>query len=262
MSPVVHLGGQSETARTLQAATNRRLRARGLGSMAVEENGFVDADTLLAVRKAAWALGALKRTCDAIVRTGAIPVAAQQMIVNPGTRNHQQKERARKRVAAAHQLRKERAAQEAAAGSQRRAVVRAAKQAAANYRQNPGAYHYLMRTEVANTIIMRPTPRNFRSDCSQFVVNVYREAGITDCPGSGTYLYSGTATIAQGGTIVHDPKPGDFGMYAHSMTNPRGTTHHVELYIGEPGCMFIGHGSPPIDSATPGQPDFYLSFLP
>jgi hypothetical protein len=230
--------------------------------MTVEENGFVDADTLLAVRKAAWALGALKKTCDAIVRTGEIPVAVQRMIVNPGARNQQQKARARKRVAAAHQLRKERAAQAAAAGSQRRAVVKAAKKAAANYRNNPNAYHYLMKTEVANTIIMRPTARNFRSDCSQFVVNVYREAGIRDCPGSGSYLYSGTATIAQGGTIVHQPRPGDFGMYAHSMSNPRGTTHHVELYIGEPGCMFIGHGSPPIDSATPGQPDYYLSFLP
>jgi hypothetical protein len=230
--------------------------------MAVEENGFVDDDTLLAVRKAAWALGAMKRTCDAIVRTGEIPVAVQQLIVNPGSRNHQQKERARKRVAAAHQLRKERAAEAAAAGSKRRAVVAAAKRAAANYRQNPSAYHYLMNTEVANTIIMRPTKRNFRSDCSQFVVNVYREAGISDCPGSGSYLYSGTSTIADGGSITQHPRPGDFGMYAHSMANPRGTTHHVELYIGESGCMFIGHGSPPIDSATPGQPDYYLSFLP
>jgi hypothetical protein len=230
--------------------------------MAVEESGFVDADTLLAVRKAAWALGAMKTTCDAVVRTGEIPVAVQQMIVNPGTRNHQQKARARKRIAAAHQLRKERAARAAAAGSQRRAVVAAAKKAAANCRNDPNAYHYLMNTEVANTIIMRPTAPNFRSDCSQFVVNVYREAGISDCPGSGSYLYSGTATIAQGGTIVSQPRPGDFGMYAHSMSNPRGTTHHVELYIGEPGCMFIGHGSPPIDSATPGQPDYYLSFLP
>lgn len=260
--PVLHKGGQSETARALQVATNRRLRARGLGSMTIEENGFVDDKTLIAVRKAAWALGAMKSTCDALIRTGEIPVAVQRLIVNPGSRNEKQLARARKRIAAARALRKERAAEAAGANPQRRAVVAAAKRAAANYRKNPGAYHYLMKTEVANTIIMRPTPANFRSDCSQFVVNVYREAGIKDCPGSGTYLYSGTATIAAGGTIVKHPKPGDLGMYALNMANPRGTTHHVEMYIGEPDCMFIGHGSPPIDSLIPHQPDFYLSFLP
>lgn len=230
--------------------------------MAVKEDGLVDTDTLLAVRKAAWALGAMKSTCDAIVRTGEIPVGVQRMILNPGSRNEQQAERGKKRVAAMRQMRKMRAKQAAAAGTQRRAVVAAAKKAVANYLKDPNAYHYLMKTEVANTIIMRPTPSDHRSDCSQFVVNVYREAGIKDCPGSGSYLYSGTATIADGGTIVKHPKPGDFAMYAHSMADPRGTTHHVELYIGEPGCMFIGHGSPPIDSSTPGQPDYYLSFLP
>jgi hypothetical protein len=39
-----------------------------------------------------------------------------------------------------------------------------------------------------------------------------------------------------------------------------GATHHVELYCGAPGQEFIGHGSPPIDSATPGRPDYYLTF--
>jgi cell wall-associated NlpC family hydrolase len=198
-------------------------------------------------------------TCDAVVRTGEIPVGVQWMILNPGSRNDKQRERGTQRVAA---MRKKRAEQAAAASAQRRAIVAAAKKAAANYRKNPGAYHYLMKTEIANTIIMRPTPSNYRSDCSQFAVNVYREAGIKDCPGTGSYLYSGTATIAKGGTIVKHPKPGDLAMYSRSSSNLRGTTHHVEVYIGEPSCMFIGHGSPPIDSVTPGQPDFYLSFLP
>jgi hypothetical protein len=262
VSSVLHKGGRSESARALQAATNRRLRARDLESMTVKEDGLVDTDTLLAVRKAAWALGAMTSTCDAVVRTGEIPVGVQRMILNPGSRNDKQGERGKKRVAAMRELRKKRAEQAAAAGAQRRAVVAAAKKAAANCRKNPGAYHYLMKTETANTIIMRPTPSTYRSDCSQFAVNVYREAGIKDCPGTGTYLYSGTATIAKGGTIVKHPRPGDLAMYAHSMSDPRGTTHHVEVYIGEPGCMFIGHGSAPIDSVIPGQPDFYLSFLP
>jgi hypothetical protein len=49
------------------------------------------------------------------------------------------------------------------------------------------------------------------------------------------------------------PVPGDFGMYG-SRTAP----HHVEPYCALPGREFIGHGSPPIDSLTPGRPDFYL----
>jgi lysozyme family protein len=69
---VLHKGGRSESARALQAATNRRLRARDLESMTVKEDGLVDTDTLLAVRKAAWALGAMTSTCDAVVRTGEI----------------------------------------------------------------------------------------------------------------------------------------------------------------------------------------------
>jgi cell wall-associated NlpC family hydrolase len=262
---VLHLGGKSESARKLQAATNRRLRARDLGALAVPENGLVDHDTLVAVRKAAWALGAMLATCERILQDRAIAVGVQQMIRNPGTRNAQQMDRGRRRMAAMRAARKKRAEEAKAAGAQRRAVVAAAKKAAANYRANPGAYHYLMDPRVANTIIMRPTPPNYRSDCSQFVVNVYREAGIERCPGVGSYLYSGTATIADpkgGGQIVRNPRPGDLAMYATSMANPRGTTHHVEMYIGEPGCMFIGHGSAPIDSMTPGQPDYYLSFLP
>jgi cell wall-associated NlpC family hydrolase len=262
---VLREGDRSESARKLQAATNRRLRARDLGSLAVPESGLVDRDTLVAVRKAAWALGAMLATCERIIHDRVVPAGVQQMVRNPGTRNAQQKERGQKRMATMREMRRKRAEQAAAAGSQRQAVVAAAKRAAANYRRNPGAYHYLMNSVVANTIIMRGTPANYRSDCSQFVVNVYREAGIADCPGTGSYLYSGTATIADpngGGRIVKHPRPGDLGMYATSMSNPRGTTHHVEMYIGEPGCMFIGHGSAPVDSATPGQPDFYLSFLP
>ena len=50
-------------------------------------------------------------------------------------------------------------------------------------------------------------------------------------------------------------RPGDLGMYGKH----GGFTHHVELYCGAPGQEFIGHGSAPIDSATPGRPDYYLT---
>src|SRR4051794_3930635 len=132
MDAVLHKDGRSESARALQAATNRRLRSRDLGSMAVEETGLVDTRTLVAVRKAAWALGAMKSTCDAIVRTGEIPIGVQRMIRNPGTRNDQQKQRGKKRIAALREMRKKRAELAAAAGAERRAVVAAAKKAAAN----------------------------------------------------------------------------------------------------------------------------------
>jgi hypothetical protein len=49
-----------------------------------------------------------------------------------------------------------------------------------------------------------------------------------------------------------DRKPGMLGMYG-SRTAP----HHVEIFCGD---KFIGHGSPPIDSLTPGEPDYYLDF--
>lgn len=139
----------------------------------------------------------------------------------------------------------------------RERIVLAAQQAAANYRKNPGAYHYLA-GGVANTIIMAPTPRNYRSDCSQFAANCYRVAGVP-CPGSGTYMYSNTGTIAARGRITTHPKPGDLGLYSYNRGNLRGSTHHVEVYVGD--GRHIGHGSPPIDSLTPGRPTFYLSFL-
>lgn len=134
----------------------------------------------------------------------------------------------------------------------RERIVAVARQAAANYRANPGAYHYLA-GGVANTVILSPTPRNYRSDCSQFAVNVYRLAGLP-CPGTGSFMYSNTVSIAHGGRLTYKPKPGDLGLYGS-----RWSPHHVEVYVGAGG--FIGHGSQPIDSKTPGAPSFYLSFL-
>lgn len=149
------------------------------------------------------------------------------------------------------------AALPASVKTKRQRIVAACNQSEHNYNQNPRAYHYLAGGKP-NTIIMAPTPPDWRSDCSQYAVNTYRVAGVP-CPGSGTYLYSNTGTIAARGRITFKPKPGDLGMYAYSKTNPRGTTHHVEVYQG--GTKFVGHGSPPIDSITPGWPTFFLTFL-
>lgn len=137
--------------------------------------------------------------------------------------------------------------------ARRARIVAAAQKAAANYRRNPREYHYYAGGKP-NTVIMTPTPRDWRSDCSQFAANCYRHAGVP-CPGSGTYMYSNTNTISAGGRLTTSPKPGDLGLYGSG----RGRTHHVEVYIG--GGKHIGHGSPPIDSLTPGLPDFYLSFI-
>lgn len=252
---VIHLGAHGDFVRGLQAAANRRLRSRGLAGYVIKEDGQAGARTLLAVRKAAWALGAQHGTLAKMVDSKIIPIGVQQMVRNPGRRNPQQQARGKARVADMRKRRKARAKTASSVSAKRRAIVREAKQAAANYARRPGEYHYLA-GGVANTVIDTPTPTSWRSDCSQFAVNVYRQAGVP-CPGSGTYMYSNTLSIeGRGAKVTSHPKPGDLGLYgAH------GRTHHVEVYIGEQGRMFIGHGSPPIDSLTPGLPDFYLSFI-
>lgn len=156
-------------------------------------------------------------------------------------------------VEAGRMIRRRQAQIAALTSGPRDKIVAVALQAKRNYEANPGAYHYLA-GGVPNTTILSPTPRNWRSDCSQFAVNCYRLAGVP-CPGSGTYLYSNTISIEQGGRIVSTPRPGDLGMYGL-----HGRTHHVEVYIGN--GRFVGHGTAQIDGSTPGLPSFYLSFLP
>lgn len=95
---VLHRGAKSDAARALQAATNRRLRSRDLGALAVKEDGVVGSATLEAVRKAAWALGALSTTYNSITSSGEIPVGVQEMIRHPKSREPQQLARAKARV--------------------------------------------------------------------------------------------------------------------------------------------------------------------
>lgn len=251
---VLHTGDKSDQARAFQRAMNRRLVARGLAELQVKVDGVVGASTLRAARTCAWVLGASRDTLDHIRNRREIPIGVSRMVRNPGRRNETQRALARKRLASLRKQRKLRAKKADTVSPERRAICNAAKEAAANYRANPGAYHYLAGGKP-NTVIMKPTPLDWRSDCSQLAVNCYRHANVP-CPGSGTYLYSNTISIERGGRITAHPRPGDLGMYGM-----RGHTRHVEVYIGEPGREFIGHGSPPIDSLTPGRPSFYLTFL-
>lgn len=115
-------GERGEAVRKLQAATNRRLRCRDLGALAVEEDGEIGPLTLAAVRKAAWALGALLRTCEAITREGSVPVGVQRMICNPGRRTDEQRRRGQQRVSRMRAERKQRLAQR---GSPRARTVNA-----------------------------------------------------------------------------------------------------------------------------------------
>jgi hypothetical protein len=104
---VLRHGDRSEAARKLQAATNRRLRSRGLEALAVKEDGVVGLRTLGAVRKIAWALGARSETYESITREGAIPVGVQLMILNPGRRTDQQKSRGKARMSRMRSQRKQ-----------------------------------------------------------------------------------------------------------------------------------------------------------
>lgn len=135
----------------------------------------------------------------------------------------------------------------------RQKIVAEAQKAAANYRKNPGAYHYLA-GGIANTLYLTPSPRNYRSDCSQFVAAVYKGAGAASPAAPLGWEWASTYSIVKSphARVTTKPQPGDLGMYG-SRTAP----HHVELVV--PGG-FIGHGSPPIDGLTPGLPSFYLTF--
>jgi len=250
---VLHRGGRSEAARRVQVAVNRRLHYCGLDSLAVKTDGVVGPATLLAVRKAAWSLGAMKSTLDKIVSQGEVPIGVQRMILSPGKRTDRQKSLGKRRVAAMRAMRKRRVRDAGSESAKRRAICSRAKQAAANYRREPAAYHYLA-GGTANTVYLRPTPRHWRSDCSQFAAAVYKDAGLPS-PGDVSYEWVNTWAIDRKGRVTKHPKPGDLGLYG-----PKGNPHHVEVYIGEPGCMFIGHGSPPIDSVTPGLPSYYVTF--
>jgi hypothetical protein len=128
-------GEKGEPARVLQAAANRRLRTRGLGALAVEEDGEMGPLTIEAVRKAAWALGARLETCEAIEREQAIPVGVQRMIRNPGRRSDEQLRRGKCRLSRMRAARKRRAREQDHGSARHRAV--SAFVAKVGTRENP-----------------------------------------------------------------------------------------------------------------------------
>jgi hypothetical protein len=245
-------GDSGERVRQLQAATNRRLKARGLDDYAIDEDSSLDAKAIAGVAKAAWALGAMRATL-AKLDDGEVPLGVERMIRNPGRRQDGQKDRGRLRMKHMRAARKRRAHEAKTAGNKRQRVVQEAMKAAQNYRANPNAYHYLAGGQ-ANTEYLKPTPSGWRSDCSQFAAAVYKGAGLPS-PANTTHEYASTWSMIKRGTVTYKPRPGDLGMYG-----PTSAPHHVEVYCGVPGQEFVGHGSAPIDSVTPGRPTFYLTY--
>ncbi len=99
---VLHVGGKSDQCRALAAATNRRLRSRGLGDHVVDEGDgpmALSHEILEAVVTCAWALGAAPGTLSKMERAKEVPVGVARMIRNPGLRTDEQKQRGRKRIA-------------------------------------------------------------------------------------------------------------------------------------------------------------------
>lgn len=248
-------GSRGAQVASLQRSINNRLKARSAQSRMVKVDGDFGPATRRAMVYAAYLLGAAKEIYDGM-RHGPISDAEVNFVRHPARRSQAELDRGKKRVAAHRVALAKQKAEAAQANIKRQAIVKWAKQAAANYRKQPGAYHYLA-GGVANLIFLAPSPHNFRSDCSQFGASVYHAAGLPS-PASVAHEWASTFTMVKApGVKVVDRahrKPGMLGMYGS-----REAPHHVEIFIGE-DVEFIGHGSPPIDSLTPGQPDYYLDF--
>lgn len=247
-------GDHGSDVKSLQRAINRRLGARDAASHQIKVDGELGKKTRQAMRYACYLLGMDADDLDG-VSSGTITPSEQQFVRNPGKRGPTELKLAKRRMAAHRLARKKQQAAIAEASSKRKKIVAEAKQAAVNYRKQPGAYHYLAGGR-ANTVYLKPTPRDWRSDCSQFVASVYKGAGVSSPAAPLAHQWASTFSIVKSphARVISrsQRKPGDLGMYG-SRTAP----HHVELWCGD---QFIGHGSPPIDSLTPGEPDYYITF--
>lgn len=127
-------------------------------------------------------------------------------------------------------------------------------QARADSNRRPYAWRYLAGGRPS-LICLVPSPSGDRSDCSQWAVNIDREAGCPKPPGSGTFLYSNTDTI-KNGKRLSGPKVGAYGLYGTIYH-----THHVERVASVNPLVFVGHGTRFVDSRTPGLPDFYIDMV-
>lgn len=95
-------------------------------------------------------------------------------------------------------------------------------------------------------------PRGYRSDCSQWVTSVFKSAGLGD-PNGNDYKGGYTGTLANRGRQVSFEEakrtPGALGFYGSY------PFHHVEMSLGD--GRWAGHGSPPVDTVTPGLPNHF-----
>lgn len=246
-------GDHGNDVKRLQKAIGRRNHFRDAPNHIPQADGVMGPETRLDLHYAAYLLG---MDLDALKRmlTGPITPEEQQFVLNPGRRDQTTLARAKRRVAAHKRARAKQKHQAQAASRSRQRIVTEARKAASNYRQMPLSYHYLA-GGLPNTIYLHPTPRDWRSDCSQFAASVFKGAGLPS-PASVAHQWASTFTMVKApGVKVVDRahrKPGMLGMYGS-----REAPHHVEIWCGD---EFIGHGSPPIDSLTPGEPDYYLDF--
>lgn len=243
-----------EDVRRLQHSINRRLGSRHASNRQVHADGQFGPSTRRALHYAAFLLGLDDERLKALNK-GPVSVAEQKFVMNPGNRNENELTRARRRVGAHILAIKKQAEAIKEASVKRKRIVTEAEKAATNYRKNPSAYHYLAGGHP-NLEYLRPTPRDWRSDCSQFVSAVYKAAGLPSPASPLDHLWTSTYTIVKSPRMrvidKSDRKPGDLGMYGS-----RSAPHHVEIWCGN---KFIGHGSPPIDSDTPGEPDYYVTY--
>lgn len=249
----LHNGDKGAAVKRLQRSVNKRLRARDAPNHLLKVDGEFGPNTRAGLHYAAYLLGMAPYRLGNLLK-GGVSSADQTFVMNPSRRNAAELYRAKLRLAAHKKYRMRMKREVAKANAKRQRIVHEAERAVANYRKNPGAYHYLA-GGVANLIYLSPSPRNFRSDCSQFAAAVYKAAGLPS-PASVSHMWASTFTMvkAPGVKFVDKAhrKPGMLGMYGS-----RSAPHHVEIFCGD---KFIGHGSPPIDSLTPGEPDYYLDF--
>lgn len=257
MSAVLHHGARSNTIGALKVATNKRLGARDLASFRTDSGDVLTNDALVAIRKAAWALGALKTTYEAVTKKGEVHPGIVAMIMNPGERTDEQKKVGKDRIAFMRSQRKKREKAESSISHGRLLFVENCVAAMKAYELNPGAYHYLAGGNP-NLIYKRPSPLSYRSDCSQYASSVQDDSHLPALGPNGA-LWVNTDVMDHHLELTDSPEPADFGMYGVH----HGGTHHVECYVGSLGIRlhgteFSGHGSPPIDGLTPGRPNFYL----
>lgn len=250
----INTGSKGSHVASLQRSINNRLRARSAQSRMVKVDGEFGPASRRAMCYAAYLLGADKATVDGM-RTGSINDDEVNFVRHPARRSDAEKTRGKKRVAAHRAAVAKQKAEAAKVNAKRQRIVAELEKAAANYRKQPGAYHYLA-GGIANLIYLAPSPRNFRSDCSQFQAAAWHGAGVESPAAPLAHQWASTFSMVKSphARVISraQRKPGDLGMYG-SHEAP----HHVE---GWTGTHFVGHGSPPIDSLTPGEPDYYLTY--